>query len=189
MVDEKIAKLPIVFVLGGPGSGKATVCLALEKEFNFTNVNAGGLLRAAVTSGSAKGKEIEAAMSAGELVPQDTVLDVIQDYLLHHADNVKGFLVVGYPRSVEQGQAFEAKFGPVKAVLYLHATDETRTQRLLAAKAHADDNEATIKKRLAAYHAHSAEVVKHYAAKSTHIDANKDAASVLEASRAVLAKL
>lgn len=49
------------------------------------------------------------AMAAGQLVPQDIVLDVIQDYMLKHADNVKGFLVVGYPRSVEQGEAFEAK--------------------------------------------------------------------------------
>jgi len=57
--------LPIVWILGGPGSGKATVCLTLEKDYNFTNVNAGGLLRAAVASGSPKGKEISDAMAAG----------------------------------------------------------------------------------------------------------------------------
>jgi len=74
-------------------------------------------------------------------------------------------------------------------VLYYHCTDANRTQRLLAAKAHADDNEETIKKRLAAYHAHSAEVVAAYGAKCTHIDANLDQASVLAASKVAIDKL
>jgi len=181
--------MPIIWVLGGPGSGKATVCLRLEKEFNLTNVNAGGLLRAAVDSGSPKGKEISDAMAAGQLVSQDIVLDIIQEYMLKHADNVKGFLVVGYPRDVAQGEAFEAKFGSVKLILYYHCLDATRKARLLAAHAHADDNEATIDKRLAAYHAHSAEVVKHYGDKCTHIDANLDAEAVYAASKAAVAKL
>lgn len=74
-------------------------------------------------------------------------------------------------------------------MLYLHALDATRKARLLAAHAHSDDNEATIDKRLAAYHAHSAEVVKHYAAKSTHVDANRDADAVYADCQAVLKKL
>jgi len=189
MVNEKIASLPLIWVLGGPGSGKATVCARLEKEYNFTNVNAGGLLRAAAASGSPNGKAISDAMAAGQLVSQDIVLSVIEDYLVKHADNVKGFLVVGYPRDVPQGEAFEAKFGAVKLVLYFHCPDNVRKERLLAAHVHSDDTSATIDKRLAAYHAHSTEVVKHYGAKCTHIDANTDQGTVYAASKAAIDKL
>jgi len=190
MVHEKISKLPIFFVLGGPGSGKATVCLKLQEELKFANVNAGGLLRAAVTSGSAKGKEIEAAMSKGELVSNATTLEIIEEYLVQHADNVKGVLVVGYPRSKEQGAEFEGKFGAVKGVLYYHCPDNVRKERLLKAHAHADDNEATIDKRLAAYHAHSSEVVAAYGSKITHIDAGENVSvdTVYEKSKEAITK-
>jgi len=54
---------------GGPGSGKGTQCERIVAQYGFTHFSSGDLLRAEVASGSAKGKELQAIMEAGELVP------------------------------------------------------------------------------------------------------------------------
>ena len=59
----------VVFVVGGPGSGKGTQCERIVNKYGFTHLSTGDLLRAEVASGSARGKELTAIMEKGELVP------------------------------------------------------------------------------------------------------------------------
>ena len=102
-------KLPIVFVTGGPGSGKGTQCDKIVKEFNFTHLSSGDLLRAKVASGSPDGQELEAVMKAGKLVPLEKVLDLITEAMTEAVaqGSCNGFLIDGYPREIDQGLKFE----------------------------------------------------------------------------------
>ena len=160
--------LPIVWVLGGPGCGKGTQCDKIVAKYGFTHLSSGDLLREEVASGSDRGKSLTAIMESGQLVPLATVLDLLAEAMIKRLGGSKGFLIDGYPREVAQGEEFEKAIAPCKHILYFEVSDATMTQRLLKraeTSGRADDNEATIKKRLVTFHEHSEPVIKHYASK------------------------
>lgn len=99
--------MPIIWVLGGPGSGKGTQCARLVERYGFQHLSSGDLLRDEVASGSDKGKELSEMMVKGILVPRAVVLDLIKQAMLKALESAKGFLIDGYPREVEQGVDFE----------------------------------------------------------------------------------
>jgi len=155
----------IVFVLGGPGSGKGTQCDKIVAKYGFTHLSTGDLLRDEVASGSARGKKLTEIMEKGELVPLDTVLGLLRDAMVKKAATSKGFLIDGYPRELEQGKKFEADVAPVQSVLYFEVADETMKKRLLKraeTSGRVDDNEATIVKRLKTFHDHTRPVIEYY---------------------------
>ena len=99
----------MVFVTGGPGSGKGTQCDKIVEAFNFTHLSSGDLLRAKIASGSADGQELEAIMKEGKLVPLEKVLGLITEAMTDAvaSGDCNGFLIDGYPREIEQGLKFE----------------------------------------------------------------------------------
>lgn len=173
----KSKKIPIVWVLGGPGSGKGTQCERLVKRYGFQHLSSGDLLRDEVASGSDKGKEISDMMVKGVLVPRAVVLDLIKQAMLKNLESAKGFLIDGYPREVEQGEDFENQIAPCSLVIYFDCSDETMKKRLLgraASSGRADDNEATIVKRLVTFHQCSEPVIQKYSEKVVSIPADVD---------------
>uniref|UniRef100_A0A3P9PRA9 Adenylate kinase isoenzyme 1 n=1 Tax=Poecilia reticulata TaxID=8081 RepID=A0A3P9PRA9_POERE len=150
---------------GGPGSGKGTQCEKIVAKYGYTHLSSGDLLRAEVASGSERGKQLQAIMQKGELVPLDTVLDMIKDAMIAKADVSKGFLIDGYPREVKQGEEFEKKIGKPCLLLYVDAKAETMVKRLLKrgeTSGRSDDNEETIKKRLDLYYKATEPVIAFY---------------------------
>merc|ERR1711934_1244517 len=161
--------LPIVWVLGGPGCGKGTQCDKIVAQYGFTHLSSGDLLREEVASGSERGKNLTAIMESGQLV-------LLAEAMIKKLGGSKGFLIDGYPREVAQGEEFEKAIAPCKHILYFEVSDATMTQRLLKraeTSGRADDNEATIKKRLVTFHEHSEPVIKHYASKCSVIPAER----------------
>ena len=103
-------------------------------------------------------------MKKGELVPLETVLEMIKNKINENSD-AAGFLIDGYPREVEQGLQFEKTIGSPVGVLYLDVANETMVARLLhrgLTSGRADDNEETIKKRLDTFSKATEPVIKHY---------------------------
>ncbi|NWX90762.1 KAD1 kinase, partial [Nothoprocta pentlandii] len=152
---EKLKHHKIIFVVGGPGSGKGTQCEKIVQKYGYTHLSTGDLLRAEVSSGSERGKKLKEIMEKGELVSLDTVLDMLRDAMLAKADTSKGYLIDGYPREVKQGEEFEKKIGPPTLLLYVDAGKDTMVKRLLKrgqTSGRVDDNEETIKKRLETYY-------------------------------------
>ncbi|KAL0965502.1 hypothetical protein UPYG_G00282160 [Umbra pygmaea] len=166
--DDKIKDAKIIFVVGGPGSGKGTQCEKVVAKYGYTHLSSGDLLRAEVASGSERGKTLQAIMQKGELVPLDTVLDMIKDAMIAKADVSKGFLIDGYPREVKQGEEFEKKIGAPSLLLYIDAKSETMVKRLMKrgeTSGRADDNEETIKKRLDLYYKATEPVIAFYSSR------------------------
>lgn len=163
VADLKDAK--VVFVIGGPGSGKGTQCEKIVEKYGFCHLSSGDLLRAEVASGSERGKKLTAIMEKGELVPLDTVLELLKEAMQAKAGSSKGFLIDGYPRELEQGTRFEKEVAPAQFVLCFDVEDDTMTKRLLgraATSGRVDDNEETIKKRLETFHNITQPVIDHY---------------------------
>jgi adenylate kinase len=161
----ELAKARIIFVLGGPGSGKGTQCDKIVAKYGFTHLSSGDLLRDEVQSGSARGKELTAIMERGELVPLETVLTLLKEAMIKKAATSKGFLIDGYPRELDQGKRFEADIAGVECVLYFDVKDETMKARLMhraQTSGRVDDNEVTIVKRLKTFHDHTTPVIDYY---------------------------
>ena len=97
----------IVFIVGGPGSGKGTQCDRIVQKYGYCHLSSGDLLRAEVASGSERGQKLQEIMKKGELVPLETVLAMIKDKMIANS-SASGFLIDGYPREVAQGEQFES---------------------------------------------------------------------------------
>lgn len=72
-MSDSCVQCSVIFLIGGPGSGKGTQCERIVEKYGFTHLSSGDLLRAEVASGSARGKELTAIMEKGELVPLVTI--------------------------------------------------------------------------------------------------------------------
>jgi adenylate kinase len=162
----KKAGVPIIFIVGGPGSGKGTQCAKMVEKYGLSHLSSGDLLRDEVQSGSARGSQLSKIMESGQLVPLEVVLDLIKEAMLKEfSKGSHGFLIDGYPREVKQGQQFESEIMEAALVIYFEVSAETMTQRLLGrakTSGRVDDNIETIKKRLDTFYKQTEPVVDHY---------------------------
>eukprot|EP00727_Mastigamoeba_balamuthi_P002687 m51a1_g12415 putative adenylate kinase (226) ;mRNA; r:733749-734690 len=184
-----------VVLLGPPGAGKGTAASGIVSEFGVPQISTGDMLRAAVAAGTRTGLEAKQYMDAGKLVPDTTIVAVVQERI-SQPDCASGFILDGFPRTVPQAEALDkalAKCGAaLTAVLSFEVEDEDLVARLggrrtcakCGAPYHlrnmpprvagvcdkcggqlvqrADDNEATIRKRLETFHAQTAPVAEYY---------------------------
>lgn len=116
-------KVPIIWVLGGPGSGKGTQCDRIVAKYKFSHFSTGDLLRDEVKSGSEKGKQLTELMTRGDLVPNDEVLALLKAAMEKVAGSTVGYLIDGYPREKDQGAAFEKQISPVDIILYFECAE------------------------------------------------------------------
>lgn len=93
-------------LLGAPGSGKGTQAEQICREFDLPHISTGDILRQAVRDGSPLGLEAKGFMDRGELVPDNLILDLIRERF-KSPDAQKGFLLDGFPRTVDQAQGLE----------------------------------------------------------------------------------
>ena len=93
-------------LLGPPGAGKGTYAHALSAQFNIPHISTGDLLRYEVEQKTEVGKRIEQIMDAGDLV-SDELVDAVLKKRLDREDAKKGFLLDGFPRTVEQAKTLE----------------------------------------------------------------------------------
>ncbi|ORY44410.1 ADK-domain-containing protein [Rhizoclosmatium globosum] len=154
----------IIFVLGGPGSGKGTQCERLAKEFNLTHLSTGDLLRAELEKGSDIGKKCGDLMKEGKIVPMAIILGLLKAAINQNFDT-PGFLIDGFPRAMDQAQEFEATIGKCKTVLCFTCPLKVLEARLLErgkTSGRADDNIDTIKKRFKTFEEQSMPVIEFY---------------------------
>jgi adenylate kinase len=175
-----------VLLIGPPGSGKGTQGERLAARLGLEHLAAGDLLRAEVQAGTPLGREVAGLMRRGELVPDDVIVSLVMPRVLAAAE-ANGYLLDGFPRSVEQ--AAEARklaertgAGP-DAVIYLDAPQDELIRRILgraAKEGRADDNPETVANRLRVFDEATAPLVDHYRERGLlHvIDANQAPDSV-----------
>ncbi|XP_026737998.1 adenylate kinase isoenzyme 1-like [Trichoplusia ni] len=165
---------PIIWVLGGPGSGKETQCKRIVAQYGYTHLSTGDLLRNEINSGSDRGKCLTSIMARGGLVPNDLVLAVLKEAMINLAPTSQGFLVDGYPREKSQGAEFEKVIAPATALLFFEASHATLIKRLLyraQTSNRPDDNEETIKLRLKTFDENNDLVLDQYKDKLIRINA------------------
>merc|ERR1712045_365069 len=170
--------LPIVWIIGGPGSGKGTQCDNIVAKFGYSHLSSGDLLRDQVLSGSEKGKQLFSVMSQGALVPDEEVIELIKMAMEAKSDS-KGFIIDGFPVSSAQAKLFEEKIGSPSKILYLSVNDIILKERLIK-RSNFDDQPEAIDKRIETFNIQTKAVAKEYASLVSTINGERSATEIFE---------
>lgn len=155
-------------LLGPPGAGKGTQAQRIAARYGIPHVSTGDILRGNVRSGTDLGREAQAYMDRGDLVPDDLVNRMVFDRL--GADDARqGFLLDGYPRNVAQAKELdahlEAEQQSLTAVLRFDVPFDELARRVLgraAEEGRTDDSEEIVRNRLEVYRTQTAPLETFY---------------------------
>ena len=115
--------------LGAPGAGKGTQAEVVCKELNIPAISTGNMLREAVKNSTEAGLKAKSYMDAGELVPDEVVIGILKDRI-SKPDAQNGFILDGFPRTVEQAEALEKMGVQIDKVIEIAVSDEAITARM-----------------------------------------------------------
>jgi adenylate kinase len=135
-----------VILLGPPGSGKGTQGERLQEDFRLPYYATGDILRAAVKEGTEVGKQAKEYMDRGDLVPDDVIIGVIAERL-QGEEASDGFILDGFPRTVPQAEALDAKMSDLRRVItgvLLIAVPEEEILRRLGGRRTCEENPSHI---------------------------------------------
>lgn len=96
-----------IFIMGAPGSGKGTFSSKIKEEYNLNHISTGDIFRANISQGTELGLQAKAYAEQGKLVPDEITNKMVKDYLATLSDKNNGYLLDGYPRTLDQAKAFE----------------------------------------------------------------------------------
>lgn len=211
-----------ILLLGAPGAGKGTQAQFIMDTYGIIQLSTGDMLRAAVKSGSELGKQAQALMDAGQLVTDELVIQLVKDRI-QQEDCKNGFLLDGFPRTLAQADAIKAAGINLDIVLEFDVPDNLILDRIIGRRVHpgsgrvyhvrynppkvadvddvtgepliqrVDDQEATVRDRLAVYHKSTAPLKAYYQEEAdagntryVKIDGTKPVAEVSESLKAIL---
>ncbi|PGH00548.1 UMP-CMP kinase [Blastomyces parvus] len=180
----------VIFVLGGPGSGKGTQSANLVRDYGFTHLSAGDLLRAEQQrAGSQYGDLIRHHIREGIIVPMEITVALLSNAMSETLEKAKAeraqldqnqdqeqhrnapsglparFLIDGFPRKMDQATFFEETVCPSAATLFLRCPEDVMLDRLLKrgeTSGRDDDNIESIRKRFRVFEETSMPVIHHY---------------------------
>lgn len=122
-----------VILLGLPGAGKGTQAAMISEEYQIPHISTGDMFRAAIANGSALGLELKHYLDSGKLVPDETTVAIVRERL-QQEDADSGFLLDGFPRTLNQATALDEMLKEINreidTVLYIHVPQEVLLARL-----------------------------------------------------------
>ena len=176
-----------LILLGPPGAGKGTQAVRISERYSLPHISTGDMLRSAIKAQTPMGLAAKSHIDKGELVPDDVVIGVVRERLAM-ADCAKGFLLDGFPRTLVQAEALE-KIASVDVALCVDAEAEALVQRIAGRRVctkcngtfhvsalkgtvcpvcgaalmqRDDDQEKTVRNRLAVYEAQTKPLIDFY---------------------------
>ena len=178
----------VIFVIGGPGSGKGTMCELAEIQLGWVHLSTGDLLRAELDAGGPRATTIKQYMTNGELVPNEIFVTLLKDVMEQKTrlTGKRNFLIDGFPRSLNNMDGWYEIFGKDAALptmLYFECPYDVLEQRILSRAKYSgrdDDNVESMKKRFDTYKAETLPTVDHFKAhnKCIEIDTSQNREAV-----------
>ncbi len=157
-----------VLLLGVQGSGKGTQAKRLASEYGLAHLSTGDILRQAIAEGTELGHRVKPIYDAGDLVPDDLMIELIRERL-QSPEAAEGFILDGFPRTMAQADALDSMLAeinrPLAAVLELQVPDDVAIERLrkrAVEEGRSDDTPEAISKRIELYHEQTKPLVSHY---------------------------
>lgn len=180
-----------IILLGPPGAGKGTQAQLICTRYNIPQISTGDMLRAAIREGTELGKQAQSVMDNGGLVSDELIIGLVKERIAQ-PDCANGCIFDGFPRTIPQAEALQSEGITIDHVIEIDVPDEEIVQRLSGRRQHPasgrvyhivynppkvdgkddetgedlvqrpDDQEQTIRKRLASYHAETEQLVGFY---------------------------
>lgn len=180
-----------LILLGAPGAGKGTQARFICERFDIVQISTGDMLRTAVREGSELGERVREIMTAGKLVPDDIIIELVRERI-QQPDCANGFLFDGFPRTIVQADALRDAGVEIDHVVEFHVADEEIIRRLSGRRVHEssgriyhmehnpprvvdiddesgepliqrdDDREETVRHRLDVYHEQTEPLIEYY---------------------------
>jgi adenylate kinase len=162
-----------VVLLGPPGAGKGTQAEKLAEKLEIPHLSTGELFRHNISTGTKLGLEAKRYLDAGDLVPSELTNELVDDRLTN-PDTNDGFILDGYPRSVDQAQALhdmlERRGTRLDAVVEFRVSEDVLLERLRA-RGRTDDTDEVILNRMKVYRDETAPLIEYYSSELRTVDA------------------
>lgn len=157
-----------IVIFGAPGSGKGTQSEKIVGKYQLNHISTGDVLRAEIKNGTELGKTAKSYIDQGQLIPDELMVNILASVFDSFEDS-KGVIFDGFPRTIPQAEALKRMLQErnqgVSVMLDLEVPENELMDRLIKRgqiSGRADDNEETIKKRLAVYHEQTAPLKDFY---------------------------
>lgn len=186
-MSVEASEAEVVLLMGPPGAGKGTQAAKLAEARNLHKLSTGDMLRSHVARGTELGKKAKGIMDAGELVPDDLIIAMVEAEL-GPMRPVRA-LLDGFPRTPGQAEALDALLSKegtaLTAAVALQVDDDELVRRVsgrAADEGRSDDNEATVRTRMEVYRRQTQPLLDYYAARGKlhRIDGMGSMAEVFE---------
>ena len=166
LTGQRVSKPMRLLLIGAPGAGKGTQAERLAERFGIAHISSGDLLRQHVKDRTSLGRTIKSYLDHGDLVPDGVVMDMLRKPVVAAA-RAGGYVLDGFPRTVEQAQAAfptaHALGAEVQAAVHLDVPRAELVRRLLARRRGSEDTEAVIEHRLQVYLDKTVPLLEYYA--------------------------
>ncbi len=155
-----------IIIFGPPGAGKGTQAGLIKEAYDIPHLSTGEIFRNAIKNETDLGLKVKSIMDAGNLVPDETVVALVNEEL-EKPKYDEGYILDGFPRTVPQAEAFdtilEKKGESLSAFLLLKVPEEELVRRILSrGEGRSDDTEEKVKRRLEVYWEETLPVLNHY---------------------------
>lgn len=155
-----------IIIFGPPGAGKGTQAKLISEEYDIIHLSTGEIFRSAIKNETKLGKEVKAILDAGELVPDEKVVGLVEEEL-KKPKYEEGYILDGFPRTVTQAEAFDdilkKNDESLTAFLQLKVPQQELINRILSrGEGRSDDTKEGVKKRLTVYEEETEPVLDHY---------------------------
>ena len=143
-----------IIMLGAPGAGKGTQAKMIAEKYSIPHISTGDIFRANIKNGTELGKKAKTFIDAGQLVPDELVVDLVIDRFKED-DCKNGYVLDGFPRTIPQAEAYHVVYNPTKE----EGTCDTCGGELIVRD---DDKPETVLSRLEVYHNQTQPLIDYY---------------------------
>lgn len=148
--------------LGAPGVGKGTLASKLQEDKGIVHISTGDIFRANIKNETPLGLKVKSILAAGEYVTDDITNAIVKDRLQQEDVQKNGFILDGYPRTLNQAEFLKTEGINITAAVLLDASDQVVIDRLVARARGADDTPEVIKHRLEVYNTQTKPLIDFY---------------------------